>query len=219
MKDKQYQKLFRTETGVIREALDALEGITFKDDPLDFFIVLARYKFIVRQIKKTDTVLDAGCGPGYGSVFLSKFAGQVVGADVDVDMIARNKEAFRDVENLSFQTMDLLDSQEGSDPYDVLVSMDVIEHFQEDRADDVVANYAHLTKTGGFALIGTPNITSREYASVRRLASHPKEYTVDEFRVMLERHYKRVFMFSMTDEVISTSFPKMAWYLMALCVK
>jgi 2-polyprenyl-3-methyl-5-hydroxy-6-metoxy-1,4-benzoquinol methylase len=219
MKDTQQQKLFRTQTGGIREALSTFEGIAFQEDPLDFFIVLARYKFAIRQLKKTDVVLDAGCGPGYGAVFLSKFAGRVVGGDVDAELVQRNQKAFSNVPNLSFKELDLQDSELDCEPFDVVVSMDVIEHFEEDQADGVVANYARLTKDKGFALIGTPNIASRQFASQRRLDSHPKEYSPEEFTALLERHYSRVFLFSMTDEAVSTGFPKMAWYLMALCVK
>lgn len=219
MKDTQKQKLFRSENGGIREALNTFEGIAFQEDPLDFFIVLARYKFAVRQLKKTDVVLDAGCGPGYGAVFLSEFAGRVVGGDVDAELVRRNREVYSKVPNLSFEEINLLDRELSCDPFDAVVSMDVIEHFSEEQADGVVANYARLTKDDGFALIGTPNIASRQYASQRRLDSHPKEYDPEEFVALLERYYSRVFLFSMTDEAVSTGFPKMAWYLMALCVK
>ena len=37
--------------------------------------------------------------------------------------------------------------------------------------------------------------------------------------LLQEYFFQRVFLFSMTDEVVSLSFPKMAWYLMAICVK
>ena len=46
------QNLFRNSDGSIREILDNVEGIVFNESPLDFFILLARYKFAIRFIKK-----------------------------------------------------------------------------------------------------------------------------------------------------------------------
>ena len=215
----QTQKLFRGEAGEIREALSVHEGITFQQNPFDFFVVLARYKFAVRQLNKTDSVLDAGCGLGYGSVFLSEFAGQVVGGDVDEELVERNQKAYQDINNLEFQKLDLLADKVRLNPFDAVISMDVIEHFDESKANRVAKNLAWLTKDSGFAVVGTPNIASQEFASQRRKESHPKEYGPDEFKGLLGKYFSRVFLFSMTDEMVSTSFPKMSWYLMALCVK
>ena len=104
--------------------------------------------------KKTDVVLDAGCGPGYGAVFLSEFAGRVVGGDGMRNwcgVIGR----FTVRCPISALKINLLDRELSCDPFDAVVSMDVIEHFSEEQADGVVANYARLTKDDGFALIGT----------------------------------------------------------------
>ena len=103
--------------------------------------------------------------------------------------------------------------------YDALVSMDVIEHFQKNEVGIVADNYASLLKPNGFAIIGTPNIASQKFASQRRLNSHPFEFDYDEFDLVLSKSFKNVFIFTMTDEIVSTQFPKLAWYLMAICTK
>lgn len=211
-------KLFRTDDGDVKPMLSHVEGISFRSSPLDFFILLARYKFACRMIKKSDRVLDAGCGHGHGTMFLSKFAGAVVGADYDADLIKATAADYKDVPNVSFTTLDLL-KPDHKDTYDVVVSMDVIEHFEAGQVDTVAGTYASLVKDGGFAVIGTPNVASAPYASQRRKETHLHEFEPAEFETLLSRHFRRVFLFSMTDEVVSQSFPKMAWYLMALCVK
>ncbi len=58
------QKLFRTADGQVKEMLSHVEGISFRESPLDFFILLARYKFGVRFLKKSHRVLDAGAVMG-----------------------------------------------------------------------------------------------------------------------------------------------------------
>lgn len=213
-------KLFRDGDGEIKKILDKSEGISFQENPFDFYIMLARYKFAARLIKKNHLVLDAGCGAGLGTVFLSKFCNQVVGADFDSDLLEVNKSQYKTIKNLNFQTINLLElSPLDIEKYDVVVSMDVIEHFTEDCVDIVASNYAKLVKPGGFAIIGTPNIASRPFASDRRLAIHPFEFTSEKFESVMAAHFSNVFLFSMTDEIVSTQFVGMSWYLMALCIK
>lgn len=72
-------KYFRDDKGEIKDMLSIMEGISFQESPLDFFILLASYKFVARFMKKTESVLDAGCCHGSGSVFLSRFAKEVWG--------------------------------------------------------------------------------------------------------------------------------------------
>ncbi len=214
------QHLFRSSDGKsIKSILNEAEGISYKESPLDFFILLARYKFASRFVKRDQTVLDAGCGHGLGSVFLSKVAKEVHGADFDEEMVRYNRQAHADVPNLSFRTLNLAEPLHDPQPYDVVVSMDVIEHFDKDTTYIVAQNYAKLTKDSGFAVIGTPNIASQPYASARRKATHIHEFEPKEFEETLRTAFKNVFLFSMTDEVVSTSFNKMAWYLMAICTK
>ncbi|KAB8036825.1 methyltransferase domain-containing protein [Silvanigrella paludirubra] len=213
-----HQQLFRDDKGTIKPMLSTLEGISFQESPLDFFILLARYKFAARFIKKNHSVLDAGCGHGNGSVFLSKFAKEVKGADFDQDLINSNSEQYKSIPNLSFSRINLLDVNDFN-TFDVVVSMDVIEHFTKEQTEIVASNYAKLTSDNGFAIIGTPNIASQPFASKRRIESHIHEFEPQEFETLLKRHFKNVFLFSMTDETVSTSFSKMAWYLMAICTK
>ena len=72
------QNLFRNPDGSIRNVLENVEGIVFNENPLDFFIILARYKFGTRFIKKNHKVIDVGCGHGLGFVFLSKYAKEIM---------------------------------------------------------------------------------------------------------------------------------------------
>ena len=214
------QNLFRNSDGSIRNILDNVEGIVFNENPLDFFIILARYKFGTRFIKKTNKVIDVGCGHGLGSVFLSKYANLIIGADQDKDLVNKNNSNYKNIKNLQFKHFDLLKpSKSFFNKFDVVVSMDVIEHFNKKKLGTVVDSYYNLLNSDGFAIIGTPNIASRPYASQRRIDTHEFEFTRDEFEKTLLKKFKNVFIFSMTDEVVSTSFPNMAWFFIAICTK
>ncbi len=203
----------------IFQRLDDKAGLSYIESPLDFFIMLARYKFAIRFLKKSHAVLDAGCGYGYGSIFLSKYAKNVTGVDYDKNQMAENNQRYAFIKNLNFKPINLLNLTHFKDRYDALVSMDVIEHFKKKDTEIVAKNYAKLLKKNGFAIIGTPNKYSQPFASARRLAIHLHEFEPEEFKDLLSKHFRQVFLFSMNDEIVSQSFPKMAWYLMALCVK
>ena len=214
------QNLFRNSDGSVRNILEDVEDIVFNENPLDFFIILARYKFGTRFIKKTHKVIDVGCGHGLGSVFLSKYANEIIGVDLDKDLVETNNSNYKKIKNLQFKEFDLLKpSKSFVNKFDVVVSMDVIEHFKKKKLGTVVDSYYNLLNSDGFAIIGTPNIASRPYASQRRLDTHEFEFTRDEFEKTLLKKFKNVFVFSMTDEVVSTSFPNMAWFFIAICTK
>jgi len=214
------QNLFRNEDGTIREILDNIEGISFKNSPLDFFILLARYKFAMRFLRKNHKVIDVGCGHGLGSFFLSKNCKNITGVDIDKNLILENNKNNKNFKNLNFLEFNLLKpNKKLFKKFDALVSMDVIEHFNAKNISKVVKTYSDLLKNNGFAVIGTPNLNSRKYASKRRLDTHEYEFTHDDFEIKLKKYFKNVFVFSMTDEVVSTSFPKLSWYLMAICTK
>ena len=217
---KSHQKLFRNNLGDIKEILSGIEGYNFREDPLSFFILLARYKFATRFIKKSHKVIDAGCGHGQGSIFLSKYANEVTGGDFDDELIKKNNNDFSEIKNLKFKKLDLANiSSNHKNKYDVVVSMDVIEHFKKKDVGTIAKNYSNLLKKDGFAIIGTPNVASKKFASKRRLSSHPFEFDYDFFEDTLSKAFKNVFVFTMTDEIVSTQFPKMSWYLMAICTK
>ena len=144
----------------------------------------------------------------------------VVAVDHDKTLVEENRQEHSDVDNLSFNEMDLLaPSAEFCNRFDVVVSMDVIEHFDPSQVDLAMQGYSSLLVSDGFAVIGTPNVASRGFASKRRLETHPFEFSATEFEERLNVHFNNVFLFSMTDEIVSTQFNGLSWYLMAICTK
>ncbi len=215
----QSPRLFGDQEGKVMPWLDRLEGITYKSDPLMFFVNLSRYKFSGRHLRKTDRVLDAGCGTGVGSVMLAYFAGRVVGADYDEELVAQCQQQYAELTNLEFRQANLLEGPPEPEAFDAVICLDVVEHFERPDAEAVVRNLAASLKPGGLAIIGPPNNISKPYASARRKASHPYEYDPQTFDELLACGFTRRSRYAMTDEVVSTCFTKLAWYLMAVCWK
>jgi 2-polyprenyl-3-methyl-5-hydroxy-6-metoxy-1,4-benzoquinol methylase len=214
------QKLFRDSNGNVKEMLSIHQGYTFSENPFDFFIILARYKFASKILQDKNNVLDIGCGHGFGSAFLSSvIKTKLTAVDIDEDLV-KYSALSHSKSNIDFKTFNLLDYDlKYKEKFDGICSMDVIEHFEYEKIDFVIDQYANLLVQGGVAVIGTPNKNSNQYASKRRKESHPFEFEYKDYKEKLSKSFSNVFIFSMTDEVVSTSFPELAWYHMAVCIK
>lgn len=185
-----------------------------QEDLLRLCIRLARYKFIARIIKKTDYLLEVGCGSGLGSIFLSQHCSHVTGIDVKTteieEAIILNKR-----DNVSFIVQDFFNFPNG-DLYDVLVALDVIEHLSEKQGLIFIEKAAKQLKPTGMMIIGTPSIYSYPYQSKLSQASHIKCYDQKELEILIENRFGRTISFSMNDELVHTGYYKMAWYYFVL---
>ncbi len=68
-------------------------------------------------------------------------------------------------------------------------------------------------------IMGTPSKYSYKYRSQKSKDAHFYEYTPSELKSVCEERFKRVFMFSMNDEIVHTGFDKLAWFFFLVCVK
>jgi SAM-dependent methyltransferase len=84
-----------------------------------------RYHFARGYVEPEDTVLDIGCGLGYGSKILSKVAKKVIGFDLDERYVESAKGLCR--ENDEFFQADALSLKEYP-KCDVSVAMEILEH-------------------------------------------------------------------------------------------
>ena len=133
-----------------------------------FFAVMDRLflrsRYVARELSRLraegftpEEILDAGSGFGqYGFRMARTFPGaKVSGLDVKADLVASGNRfaAKAGIGNVSFATGDLLDL--GFDArFDLALSVDVIEHIEDDRR--VLSNVAQALKPGGRFILTTP---------------------------------------------------------------
>src|SRR5437870_1088805 len=89
---------------------------------------LAAYRF-ARARAAGRTVLDAGCGEGYGAALLAEVAARVVGADRTEAIAlaaARHREPRLELRAIDLERLDDLDGR-----FDLVVSFQVIEHLPD----------------------------------------------------------------------------------------
>lgn len=186
-----------------------------QENLLRLHIRLARYKFVARLIKKTDRLLEVGCGSGLGSIFLSQHCEHVTGLDVKSTEIEEARSINRR-KNIEFKVDDFFNLNNIEQKYDVVVALDVIEHMPVEEGHKLVSAMVCHLKSDGLAVIGSPSIYSYEYQSPLSRASHVKCYDQQELIELMENYFHRILPFSMNDEIVHTGHPKMAWYYFML---
>jgi len=147
-----------------------------------------RYRFAEDYVKGK-TVLDAGCGVGYGTHHLSRYAERIIGVDKSEEAIKYAKEHYK-AENLIFVVGDcthlpIFDAES----FDVIVSFEVIEHVRNYIA--FLSEMHRLLKKDGIFICSTPDknrFTTRD-------PYHLKEFTFKEFKCVLKRFFNQVLIF------------------------
>jgi 2-polyprenyl-3-methyl-5-hydroxy-6-metoxy-1,4-benzoquinol methylase len=120
----------------------------------------AKFRLIERIATpgKHDRVLDAGCGSGTISHFLSRRAGEVIGIDSNPSAISYARTTFN-TPNLEFR-LGQFEDLTCDKPFDRIYCIEVIEHLFERQVADVLSLFYKLAKPGGQLFVTTPNYQS-----------------------------------------------------------
>jgi O-antigen biosynthesis protein len=138
---------------------------------------LARYRFAARFVAhftEPASVLDAGCGSGYGVAELGA-AAAVIGVDASVEAIdyARGNFSRPGVHFLPAVCEALPFADES---FDLVLAFEVIEHLK--RWEDFLAEARRVLRPAGVLLVSTPN---KSYYAEARGAAGPNPFHVREF--------------------------------------
>ncbi len=187
-------------------------------EPLEMIgFTIARYKFACKWMRETDRVLEVGCGEGYGCHFFSRHVAEVVGLDIDEELIRRCVQRYQR-ENLRYEVGDITAPTLPPRPeYDVVVALEMIEHTTREEGQAVIANCAAYLKPGGLFIASTPR--AREDRSLSRQQHHVFEYDYETLLAALDPHFRRVMVFCQNDEYIYAGHPSTAWNFVAVCFK
>jgi 2-polyprenyl-3-methyl-5-hydroxy-6-metoxy-1,4-benzoquinol methylase len=133
-----------------------------------FYAHLSLYRYAARFVEGA-AVLDAGCGAGYGSVFLADHgAASVRGIDVDAEAIDFSRSHF-ERPNLTFEVMDL-QQMIGFEPQslDLIIASNILEHVPDVTAFLRVAR--GLLRPSGVLVVAVPPVVD-EQQRMRELAN------------------------------------------------
>jgi ubiquinone/menaquinone biosynthesis C-methylase UbiE len=138
---------------------------------------LARYRFAAQfgaEMGPGATVLDAGCGTGYGTEEFGQ-ALRVVGVDVAAEAVAHAARTFsRPGVHFVQGSCDSLPFADSS--FDLVAAFEVIEHLE--RWEEMLTEARRVLKPPGVLLVSTPN---KAYYAEARGDAGPNPYHVREF--------------------------------------
>lgn len=158
-------------------------------------------------------VLELGCQEGVGTLLLAEPGHSVLAVDFDKEAITCAQKSIKK-DNISFRKENFMGKKFGK--FNAVVSLDVIEHISRDLEDKFIKTICSNLEGSGFAVIGTPNITAKQYASKYSQIGHINLYDAGRFNALLSRYFDNVFMFGVNDEVVHTGFSPMCHYIIAL---
>ncbi len=141
----------------------------------------ARYEFAVNHVDG-GTLLDAGCGFGYGTTMLTAKADRIVGIDMYPEAIAYAQEHYS-AATVRFELADLLGFDPPEAPFDNVVCLEVVEHVQDDAG--FVSALRRLVAAGGTLIASTPNKDVTSPQGPPADPTHVREYTPQQFRTLL----------------------------------
>lgn len=147
---------------------------------------LCRYS-LAKKYAENRTILDAGCGVGYGSYFLSQISHHVVGIDISLEAITYATSKYHK-QNLHFLIADVTNLPFGNESFDVVCSFEVIEHIQDYRK--YLHEITRVLMSDGFLILSTPNAL----CSSGRNPFHVKEFTPEEIRQELLIYFNNVYI-------------------------
>ena len=157
---------------------------------------VARYQW-VSQVTVGCTVVDAACGTGYGArMIAARGAKQVTGFDLSAEAIEEANRCAR-MDRVSFEVADVTKLPVADHSYDVFVSLETIEHVENDRA--LVREAARVLKEGGRFICSTPNrLVTNPGISIKGKPFNPyhvREYSAPELEMVLRPSFRSVAFF------------------------
>ena len=215
-KEAQYEDCLRAaeESGV--DNLGVMTNQVWRDDPRRLAILLSRYKFVGKMLSGKRRVMEVGCGDAFGSRVVQQETGELTVLDIDPVFIDDIRQRMHPDWPLTAATHDML-----SGPYpgifDAAYSLDVLEHIPAVEEQSFIRNITASLNNDGVLIVGMPSLDSQEHASAQSKAGHINCKHGADLRILMDKFFDNVFVFSMNDEVVHTGFWPMAHYYLALC--
>ena len=216
MKEIQYEKMKSIIENNGRFQLGLISNAVWNDDPRSLLFKLARYKFVSHLVKDSASVLEVGSGDGFCSRIVAFAVDNLTLSDFDIEFVneLNASKMHSNIKTIVFNPI----SEQLTTIFDVIYSLDVIEHVNQIDEERFMINLKASLKSDGIMIFGTPSLESQVFASERSKAGHVNCKSADEWKQFFNKHFGIVLQFGMNDEVIHTGFGKMSHYLFYVCV-
>jgi ubiquinone/menaquinone biosynthesis C-methylase UbiE len=151
---------------------------------------LFAYEFAKEYISTENSVIEVGCGEGYGTSYLSYNVQHIVGLDINEEMIQHASMKYSS-EKCSFKVYDGLNIPYDDNTFDMVVSFQVIEHIRDEI--NYLTEIRRILKRDGTCVLTTPNGTYRIKPGKNPWNRfHIREYYPDELEAILKTVFSEV---------------------------
>jgi len=215
-KEKQYNILVEDNDEKGEVKLGLTSGHTYRYDAKRLTFLLSRYKFVSKMFDGLNNILEVGCGDGFGSTLVAQNVFHVTAIDFDLIFIENANNLRNETSNVTFQVHDILKSPVDN-KFDGVYSLDVLEHISKEQENLYMRNIVNSLENYGSLILGMPSLESQEYASPSSKIGHINCKSGNELKILCQKYFHNVFLFSMNDELVHTGFSPMAHYVLALC--
>jgi len=187
------------------------------DDPACLSFMTSRYKFCAKMLSGLDTVIEIGCGDGFGAPIVAQRVKKLICTDINKSMLDDNISRMNEFSNITYNYHNFT---EKSYPENIngIYLVDVIEHIYPEEQNNLLINISQSLNKDGICIIGTPNKTSDKYASEYSKQGHVNLHDYKSLNGLGKKYFHNSFLFGMNDEVLHTGFPQMCHYLWILCI-
>jgi SAM-dependent methyltransferase len=163
--------------------MQTAERVSAQDLSDNFVFQRSVLAYVEAEKLVSGDVLEVGYGEGYGVKYLAGKATNYLGVD-KYPSPAHEKEFPANVKVRIMNVPPLEGIADNS--IDFVVSFQVIEHIEDDNL--YVKEIARVLKPGGKYIVTTPNIKM----SITRNPWHVREYTVEQLKALLSKHFSSV---------------------------
>ena len=160
---------------------------------------------LAKQYVSGKRVLDLACGEGYGSYMLATTAADVVGVDINDEVIAHANEIYKK-SNLSFIAGEMTQVLFHDDfTFDVIVCFEALEHI--DKQEELLHEIKRLLRPDGIFIVSTPNKPVYSENGTRQNPFHLKELDLNQFQKLLKNKFRHVLLYGQKTYACSKIFP------------
>ncbi len=192
-------------------ALGRYTAQAYKDDPSALAFITSRYKFCAKILSHAKTVIEIGCGDGFGGALVAQRVPRVICTDINEDLLDDNRSRMEHFSNIEYIYHDFR-KMPFPEKVDGIYLVDVIEHIFKEEEQSFLKNLCRSLSHHGVCVIGTPNKTSEQYASAFSQEGHVNLKEYNELQGLGNEYFHNHFIFGMNDEVVHTGFPAMAHF-------
>jgi len=158
---------------------------------IEFLRHLTAYKY-AKTFAEGKSVLEIGCGTGYGSNYLKQFVSDITAIDVSKKCTNYCHTKYKKTE-LNFIQASFLDIPLKDNSVGAAVSFQVIEHIEPEKVRNYLSEIKRVLENEGVFIVSTPNKKLRLLPFQKpRNPEHKKEYNYMEFKKALSNVFENV---------------------------